>query len=72
MALLWAFAAVVAAVGAGLIVVQVRAMGEAAADLREQLVRLDEVRTAVASVRADAAQTADALRRLRGAAERRD
>jgi hypothetical protein len=65
MALLWAFAAVVAAVGAGLIVLQVRAMGGAAADLREQLLRLDEVRTAVAAVRADAADTADALRRLR-------
>jgi hypothetical protein len=65
MALLWAFAAVVAAAGAGLMVLQVRAMGDAAADLREQLLRLDEVRTAVAAVRADAAQTADALRRLR-------
>jgi hypothetical protein len=65
MALLWAFAAVVAAVGAGLIVLQVRAMGDAAADLREQLLRLDEVRTAVAAVRTDAAHTADALRRLR-------
>jgi hypothetical protein len=65
MALLWAFAAVVAAAGAGMIVLQVRAMGEAAAELRQQLLRLDEVRTAVAEVRADAAQTADALRRLR-------
>jgi hypothetical protein len=48
-----------------ILLLQLRSMTEAAADLTAQLHRLDEVRLAVAEVRAESAQTRYALRSLR-------
>jgi hypothetical protein len=65
MSLLWAVPPVAVAVAVVLLLVQLRTMAEATADLTVQLHRLDEVRMAVAEVRAESAQTRLALRALR-------
>ncbi len=65
MSLLWAVPPVSVAVALVIMLVQLRSMAEATADLAVQLHRLDEVRLAVAEVRAESAQTRQALRSLR-------
>jgi hypothetical protein len=65
MSLLWAVPPVSVAVAVVLLLVQLRSMAEATADLTVQLHRLDEVRVAVAEVRAESAQTRLAVRALR-------
>jgi hypothetical protein len=65
MSLLWTVPPMAVAVGVVILLLQLRSMAEAAADLTAQLHRLDEVRVAVAQVRAESAQTRHALRSLR-------
>jgi hypothetical protein len=65
MSLLWTVPPMAVAVGVVILLLQLRSMAEAAADLTAQLHRLDEVRVAVAEVRAESAQTRHALRSLR-------
>lgn len=60
--LLWAVPPVAVAVAMVVLLVQLRTMAEATADLAVQLHRLDEVRLAVAEVRSEAARTRDAIR----------
>lgn len=56
MSLLWAVPPVVVAVGVAIVIVLLRDIGNETGALADQLRRLDEVRVAVAGVRADAAQ----------------
>jgi len=65
MSLLWALPPVAVALATLLLLVQLRAMAEATDDVVLQLRRLDEVRLAVADVRAQQAATREQLRRLR-------
>jgi hypothetical protein len=65
MSLLWTVPPTAVAVAVVVLLLQLRSMAEAAADLTAQLHRLDEVRVAVAEVRAESAQTRQALRSLR-------
>jgi hypothetical protein len=65
MSLLWAVPPVAVATAVLILLVQLRSMAEATADLTVQLHRLDEVRLAVAEVRAESAQTRQAVRALR-------
>ncbi|HLT15976.1 MAG TPA: hypothetical protein VK007_04675 [Acidimicrobiales bacterium] len=65
MSLLWAVPPVAVAVATVLLLVQLRAIQGAADDLAVQLRRLDEVRGAVAAVRADGHRAREQLRRLR-------
>ena len=65
MTLLWTVPPIAVAVAAVILLVQLRSMTEAAADLGTQLRRLDEVRVAVAAVRAESAATRAAVDRLR-------
>jgi hypothetical protein len=65
MSLLWALPPVAVALATLLLLVQLRAMTEATDDVVLQLRRLDEVRVAVADVRAQQAATRSQLRRLR-------
>jgi len=65
MSLLWAVPPVAVATAVVILLVQLRSMAEATADLTVQLHRLDEVRLAVAEVRAESAQTRRAVRALR-------
>jgi hypothetical protein len=65
MSLLWAVPPVAVAAAVVILLVQLRAMTEATTDLSLQLRRLDEVRAAVAEVRAESAQARRALRDLR-------
>lgn len=65
MSLLWAIPPVAVAAATLLLLLQLRAIGEATDDLALQLRRLDEVRLAVADVRAESAATREHLRRLR-------
>ncbi|MFP5254440.1 MAG: hypothetical protein ACLGI8_01145 [Acidimicrobiia bacterium] len=65
MSLLWAVPPVAVAAATLLLLLQLRAIGGAADDLALQLRRLDEVRVAVAGVRAESAATREHLRRLR-------
>ena len=65
MSLLWTVPPVAVAAGVVILLLQLRTMAEAAADLTAQLHRFDEVRVAVAEVRAESAQTRQALRALR-------
>lgn len=65
MSLLWAVPPVAVAAAVVILLVQLRSMTDAAADLTVQLHRLDEVRVAVAEVRAESAATRHALRSLR-------
>lgn len=67
MALLWGLVAVVAAAGAGMLLLQVRALGRASDELRAQLRLLAELRVAAHDVRTEAARTAALARRVRGA-----
>jgi hypothetical protein len=63
MSLLWTIAPVATAVAAVLVLLQLRAMADAADDLTGQLRRLDEVRVAVAAVRAESAAARSTQRR---------
>lgn len=65
MSLLWAIPPVAVAAAPLLLLLQLRSIGEATDDLAVQLRRLDEVRLAVADVRAESAATREHLRRLR-------
>jgi len=65
MSLLWAVPPVAVAIAAAVLLTQLRAIQGAADDLAAELRRLDEVRVAVAAVRADGARTREQLRRLR-------
>lgn len=65
MSLLWAVPPVAVAVAMVILLVQLRTMAEATADLAVQLHRLDEVRVAVADVRSESARTRGSLRGLR-------
>ncbi len=65
MSLLWTVPPVAVAVAMVVLLVQLRTMAEATADLAVQLHRLDEVRLAVAEVRSESARSRDALRHLR-------
>lgn len=64
MSLLWAVPPVAVALAAVLVLQQLREITDATADLSAQLHRLDEVRTAVAAVRAESAETRVRLQRL--------
>jgi hypothetical protein len=65
MSLLWAVPPVAVATAVVILLIQLRSMADAASDLSVQLHRLDEVRVAVAEVRAESAATRQALRQLR-------
>lgn len=65
MSLLWAVPPVAVALAMVLLLLALRDMAEATDDLAVQIRRLDEVRVAVAEVRAEAAQTRVAMRSLR-------
>lgn len=65
MSLLWAIPPAAVAAAALVLVLQLRAIGDATEDLALQLRRLDEVRVAVAGVRAESAATREHLGRLR-------
>ncbi len=65
MSLLWAVPPVSVAVAVLIVLVHLRGIAEATTDLREQLRRLDEVRVAVAGVRAEAATMRASLDGLR-------
>lgn len=65
MSLLWAVPPVAVAVAVVILLGQLRSMAEATADLMAQIRRLDEVRVAVAEVRAESARTRVAIRSLR-------
>lgn len=65
MSLLWAVPPVAVAVGVVILLLQLRSMAEATADLAVQLHRLDEVRLAVAQVRAESASVRRTLRSVR-------
>ena len=65
MSLLWAVPPVAVAAALVILIVQVRQIAEATADIGLQLRRLDEVRVAVASVRAESAHARASLDSLR-------
>lgn len=65
MSLLWAIPPVAVAAATLLLLLQLRAIADATDDLTLQLRRLDEVRVAVAAVRAESAASREHLRRLR-------
>lgn len=65
MSLLWAVPPVVIAAATLLLIVQLRAIQGVTEDLSGQLRRLDEVRGAVAAVRAESAATRARVQRLR-------
>ena len=65
MSLLWAVPPVAVAAATVIVLLQLRSMADATADLGAQLRRLDEVRVAVATVRAESAATRANLQRLR-------
>lgn len=66
MSVLWAVPPVAVAVAALIVLQLLRDVTDATADLTAQLRRLDEVRVAVAAVRAESAQARAALHGLRG------
>jgi cytochrome c-type biogenesis protein CcmH/NrfF len=65
MSLLWTIPVLAVAAGAILILLQLRATTEAAADLQASLGRVREVQLAVAEVRAETARLSDTASRLR-------
>lgn len=65
MSLLWAVPPVAVATAIVILIMKLRDMAEATADLQVQLRQLDEVRVAVANVRAESAQTRASLQALR-------
>jgi hypothetical protein len=67
MSLLWAVPPVAVAVAAAIVLVQVRNLGEVAADLRMELQRVGEVRAAVLELRSAAAEVGTSYRGLRRA-----
>jgi hypothetical protein len=70
MSLLWAVPPVAVALAAVLVLQQLREITDATADLTAQLRRFDEVRVAVAAVRAESAETRATLHRLSEARSR--
>ncbi len=66
MSLLWAVPPVALAVAAVIVLQLLREVTDATADLTAQLRRLDEVRVAVAAVRAESAHARASLHRVRG------
>ncbi len=64
MSLLWAVPPVAVAAAMVIVLLQLRNLDQATADLSVQLRRLDEVRVAVAEVRSEAAAARATLRRL--------
>jgi low affinity Fe/Cu permease len=65
MSLLWAVPPVAVAAAVVIVLLQLRDIAEATADLNAQLRRLDEVRLTVATVRAESAEARASLRSLR-------
>lgn len=65
MSLLWAVPPVAVAAAIVILIMKLRDIAEATAALQAQLRRLDEVRVAVASVRAESARTRASLNALR-------
>lgn len=66
MSLLWAIPPIAVAVAAVLVLQQLRDVADATAEVSLQLRRLDEVRVAVAAVRAESAQTRSTMHAVRG------
>lgn len=64
MSLLWAVPPVAVAVAMAIGLMQLRELAIATGGLGDQLRRLDEVRVAVAAVRAESAETRAAIQRL--------
>jgi hypothetical protein len=62
MSLLWTVPPIVVSLGAVAVLLQLRDMTDAAADLTGQLRRIDEVRVAVAEVRAESAAARSSVR----------
>lgn len=65
MSLLWAVPPVAVSAAVAIVLLQLRAMAEATDALSTQLRRLDEVRVAVADVRAESARARASLHDLR-------
>jgi low affinity Fe/Cu permease len=65
MSLLWAVPPVAVAAAVVIVLLQLRDIAEATADINVQLRRLDEVRLTVATVRAESAEARASLRALR-------
>jgi len=65
MSLLWAVPPVVVAVAVAIVIVLLRDIASVTGALADQLRRLDEVRIAVAGVRADAAEARASVHSLR-------
>lgn len=65
MSLLWAVPPVAVSAAVAIVLLQLRAMAEATDALHAQLRRLDEVRVAVADVRAESARARASLHALR-------
>lgn len=63
MSLIWTIPPVATAIAGVLVLLQLRDMADAADDLTGQLRRLDEVRVAVAAVRAESAAARASIRR---------
>jgi hypothetical protein len=70
MSLLWAVPPVAVTLAAVLVLQQLREITDATSDLTAQLQRFDEVRVAVAAVRAESAETRATLHRLNEARSR--
>lgn len=62
---LWVLPVVVLLVGVAAVLASLRQANDAAVELHAQLLRLGEVRVAIAEVRADSVRTRDALEGLR-------
>lgn len=65
MDLLWAIPSVVGVIGVVVLIIGFRRVGDSVGELRVQLQRLDEVRLAIAEVRATGADARAAAERLR-------
>lgn len=63
MSLIWTVPPIVTAIAGVLVLLQLRDMADAADDLTGQLRRIDEVRVAVAAVRAESAAARATIRR---------
>lgn len=63
MSLIWTVPPILTAIAGVLVLLQLRDMADAADDLTGQLRRIDEVRVAVAAVRAESAAARATLRR---------
>jgi cytochrome c-type biogenesis protein CcmH/NrfF len=63
--LLWTIPVLAVVAGAVVVIIQMRSVSEAAAELRSALQRVDEVRAAVAEVRAEGTRCGDTSARFR-------